>query len=272
MKSGQQSGETPVGKVYLVGAGPGDPDLLTMKAHRLIAGAAVILHDDLVPPPILALASPGAQVVSVGKRFGASGVTQTEINERMIQAARQGLHVVRLKGGDPGVFGRLAEEIDALEAAGVPFEIVPGVTAGIAAAASLGVSLTDRRSAARVVIITNHQAHAEANADAADWRGLVRDDSTLVIYMPGHDFAALRAQLLAADCALDMPAAIVSRATAPDERYRFSTVGALDKLPLMDSPTILLVGRSLDRARLRTNSTAARAFDEAELLLSSLNT
>jgi uroporphyrin-III C-methyltransferase len=270
MKSSQQSAKSPVAKVYLVGAGPGDPDLLTVKAHRLIAGAALILHDDLVPPTILALAAAGAQVVSVGKRFGAKGATQSEINERMIAAARQGLQVVRLKGGDPGIFGRLAEEIDALEAAGVPFEVVPGVTAGIAAAASLGVSLTDRRKAARVIVVTNHQAHGEPSADSTDWRGLIRDDSTLVIYMPGHDFAALSAQLLAAGCAADMPAAIVSRATAPDERYRFSTVGALDKLPLMDSPAILLVGRSLDRARLRANSGAASAFDEAELLLSSL--
>ena len=270
MKSGQQSGQPVAGKVYLVGAGPGDPDLLTVKAQRLISGAAIILHDDLVPPSILALAPPGAQVISVGKRYGAKGTTQSEVNERMIAAVQQGLDVVRLKGGDPGIFGRLAEEIDALDAAGVAFEVVPGVTAGIAAAASLGVSLTDRRKAARVIVMTNHQAQGDANADAADWRGLIRDDSTLVIYMPGHDFANLSAQLLAAGCSADMPAAIVSRATAPDERYRFSTVGALDKLPLMNSPTILLVGRSLDSARFRANSTAARAFDEAELLLSSL--
>lgn len=271
MKSSQQSAQSHIGKVYLVGAGPGDPDLLTVKAHRLIAGAAVILHDDLVPPSILALAGSGAQVLSVGKRFGAKGATQLEINEHMIAAARQGLQVIRLKGGDPGIFGRLAEEIDALEAAGVPFEVVPGVTAGIAAAASLGVSLTDRRKAARVVVITNHQAHGEAGADSTDWRGLIRDDSTLVIYMPGHDFAALGAQLLAAGCAPDMPAAVVSRATAPDERHRFSTVAALHALPPTDSPAILLVGRSLDSARLRSNSSAARAFSEAELLLSSLN-
>jgi uroporphyrin-III C-methyltransferase len=271
MKSGQQSAKPPAGKVYLVGAGPGDPDLLTVRAHRLISGAAVILHDDLVPASILALAPSGAQVRSVGKRFGAKGATQSEINERMVAAAQQGLDVVRLKGGDPGIFGRLAEEIDALEAADIDYEIVPGITAGVAAAASLGVSLTDRRKAARIIVVTNHQAHGEAGADATEWRGLIRDDSTLVIYMPGHDFASLRTQLLAAGCAADVPAALVSRATAPDERYRFSTVGALDKLPPMDSPAILLVGRSLNSARLRANSTAARAFDEAELLLSSLS-
>jgi uroporphyrin-III C-methyltransferase len=257
-------------KVYLVGAGPGDPELLTLKAHRLISRAAVILHDDLVPPAILALAGPDAEVVNVGKRFGAQGVTQSEINERMIAIALRGLEVVRLKGGDPGIFGRLAEEIDALEAAAVPYEVVPGITAGIAAAASLGVSLTDRRKAARVVVITNHQAHAGATEEAAAWHGLIRDDSTLVIYMPGHDFAGLRAELLAAGCAPDTPAALVSRASAPDERYRLTTAGDLDKLPRMDSPAVLLVGRSLDRAQRRVDAAAALALDEAELLLSSL--
>src|SRR5271156_972572 len=159
------------GKVYLVGAGPGDPELLTVKAQRLLASAAVVLHDDLVPQAILALAGPQAQVVSVGKRYAAKGATQAEINARMIESARRGLDVVRLKGGDPGIFGRLAEEIDALEAAGVPFEVVPGITAGIAAAASLGVSLTDRRKAARVVVVTNHQAAGDHGARKTDWRG-----------------------------------------------------------------------------------------------------
>lgn len=271
MASDTDATQAPKGRVFLVGAGPGDPDLLTVKAHRLIVRAAVILHDDLVPPTILALAGPQAEVISVGKRFGAKGATQAEINERMIAAARRGLEVVRLKGGDPGIFGRLAEEADALEAAGVLFEIVPGITAGIAAAASLGVSLTDRRKAARVVVVTNHQAHADAKPEAADWRGLIREDSTLVIYMPGHDFAGLRAQLLAAGCPPDMPAALVSRASSSDERYRFTTAAELDNLPRMDSPAVLLIGRSLDRAQRRSSSTAALAFNEAELLLTSLD-
>jgi uroporphyrin-III C-methyltransferase len=269
MKSAPQStAPHPLGKVYLVGAGPGDPDLLTVRALRLIAQAAVILHDDLVPPAILALAAPHAEVASVGKRFGAPGTTQNEINERMVASARRGLEVVRLKGGDPGIFGRLAEEIDALEAAGIPFEIVPGITAGIAAAASLGISLTDRRKTARVVVLTNHQAQRDTHSDSADWRGLIREDSTLVIYMPGHDFVALRRQLLAAGCAADMGAAIVSRASAEDECYRFSTVGELDKLAPVESPSVLLVGRSVGRTGRRAHSSAVGAFGEAELLLS----
>ena len=257
------------GRVYLVGAGPGDPDLLTVKAERLIARAALILHDDLVPPAILALASAGAEIVSVGKRFGAKGPTQAEINDRMISAARRGLDVVRLKGGDPAIFGRLAEEIDALEAGGVPFEIVPGITAGLAAAASLGVSLTDRRKATRVIVVTNHQAQAGASPDAPDWRGLVRDDSTLVIYMPGHDFAGLRRQLLGAGCAPDTPAALVSSASVPEERYRVTTTGELDSLPRMDSPTVLLIGPTLDRVR-TCASEALLPFEQAEWLLCSL--
>jgi uroporphyrin-III C-methyltransferase len=260
------------GKVYLVGAGPGDPELLTVKAQRLLAHADVILHDDLVPAEILALAGPQASIVSVGKRYGAQGATQPEINARMIESARQGLKVVRLKGGDPGIFGRLGEEIDALENAGVPFEVVPGITAGIAAAASLGVSLTDRRKATRIVVITNHQAQAKAGAVSADWRGLIRDDSTLLIYMPGRDFSSLRDELLAAGCASDTPAAIVSRASAPDQRYRCTIVGELDKLPRMDSPAVLLIGASLARAhrRAKAGASASLALDEAELILSSL--
>jgi uroporphyrin-III C-methyltransferase len=264
------SKQAALGKVFIVGAGPGDPELLTVKAERLISRAAVILHDDLVPPTILALAAPQAEVTSVGKRFGAKGATQAEINERMIDAARRGLEVVRLKGGDPGIFGRLAEEIDALEAAGVAYEIVPGVTAGIAAAASLGVSLTDRRRATRVIVVTNHQAQAGSIPQAPDWNGLIRDDSTLVIYMPGRDFTGLRAQLLAAGCAPDVPAALVSRASAPDERYRYTTVGRLHNLARLDPPAVLLIGWSLERAAGRSDSGAVLAFDEAELLLSSL--
>src|SRR6201997_2110099 len=151
------------GRVFLVGAGPGHPDLLTVKAHALIRTAEVIFHDDLVSAPILALASPHAMVVNVGKRCGAKNISQSEINRLMISSARRGLSVVRLKSGDPGIFGRLAEERDALESAGVPYEIVPGVTAALSAAASLGVSLTDRRTSSRVVVITAQRAHDRVN-------------------------------------------------------------------------------------------------------------
>jgi len=259
------------GKVYLVGAGPGDPDLLTVKAHRLMRRAGVILHDDLVPAPILALAGPHAEIANVGKRCGRKGITQGEINARMIEAARRGLEVVRLKSGDPGVFGRLAEEVDALESAGVPFEIVPGVTAGAAAAASLGVSLTDRRRSSRVIIVSGHRAPKDAPDEKTDWKSLAREDATLVIYMPGKEFAGLKEELLAAGLDPAIPAVIVSHAATPRERHQSSTLGTLDTLPRMESPAVLLIGWALDRAGRRSKTGAASlAFEEAELILSSL--
>src|ERR1700730_9365479 len=184
------------GKVYLVGAGPGDPELLTVKAHNLLRRADVVLHDDLLTPEILRLAGAQAKVVNVGKRCGAKGITQAEINARMVNSARIGRQVVRLKSGDPAIFGRLAEELDALEAAGVRFEVIPGITAGVAAAASLGASLTDRRKSSRVVIVTGYQAHSKGAENARDCQALAREDATLVIYMPGRDLSGLRSGLL----------------------------------------------------------------------------
>ena len=236
------------GKVYLVGAGPGDPDLLTVKAHALIRSAQVILHDDLVSAPILALANPHAMVVNVGKRCGTKNITQPEINRLMIASARRGLSVVRLKSGDPGIFGRLAEERDALESAGVPYEIVPGITAALSAAASLGVSLTDRRTSSRIVVISAHRAHENENEPPTDWRSLAANNSTLVIYMPGRNLAALRQELLDAGLDANTPAAIVSAASTPEQREHCTTLGQLDSAPPMPAPTILLIGRTLERA------------------------
>jgi uroporphyrin-III C-methyltransferase len=235
-------------KVFLVGAGPGDPDLLTVKAHALIRAAEVILHDDLVSAPILALANPHAMVVNVGKRCGTKNITQSEINRLMIASARRGLSVIRLKSGDPGLFGRLAEERDALESAGIPYEIVPGVTAALSAAASLGVSLTDRRTSSRIVVISAHRAHENENEPPADWRGLASNSSTLVIYMPGRDLAALQRELLDAGLDADTPAAIVSAASTPEQSEHCTTLAQLDTAPAMPAPSILLIGRTLERA------------------------
>jgi uroporphyrin-III C-methyltransferase len=236
------------GKVYLAGAGPGDPELLTVKVLKLLRRANLILHDDLVPASILSLAGPQAEIASVGKRCGAKKITQEEINARMIEAARRGATVLRLKNGDPAIFGRLAEEIDALEAAGVPFEVVPGVTAGTAAAASLGVSLTDRRTSSRVVIVSGHRAQ-EADAAEIDWTTLVRDDATLAIYMPCHDFTSLRDELLAAGLAAHTPAVVVSRASRPRQQHLRATLGQIASLPPLESPSILLIGRTLARVQ-----------------------
>jgi uroporphyrin-III C-methyltransferase len=235
-------------KVHLVGAGPGDPELLTVKAHALIRSAQVILHDDLVSTPILALAGPHAMVVNVGKRCGTKNITQSEINRLMIASAQRGLSVVRLKSGDPGIFGRLAEECDALEAAGVPFEIVPGITAGLAAAAALGASLTDRRTSSRIICISAHRAHENESEPPTDWRGLATNNTTLVIYMPGQNFAALEKELLDAGLDTNTQAAIVSRASTPDQREFRTTLGNLAGAPSMDAPSILLIGKTLEHA------------------------
>jgi uroporphyrin-III C-methyltransferase len=271
------------GKIYLVGAGPGDPELLTLKAHRLLREAKLVLHDDLVPAEVVALAGPQAEIINVGKRCGAKRITQAEINERMIRAAREGIAVVRLKSGDPAIFGRLGEELDALEAANVDFEIVPGITAGVAAAASLGMSLTDRRTASRLLIASAHHAtddvatkEAEANeaqkpAPKEDWSGLTRNDTTLIIYMPGHGLAGLRDELLAAGVAADTPAIIVSRATTRHQRHRETTLGAIDAAPQLEAPCVVLIGRALDRNRARRDANvpdaASLLIDQAESVL-----
>ncbi len=238
----------PQGKVYLVGAGPGDPELLTVRASKLLGRADVVLHDDLVPAEILALAGPQATIVNVGKRCGAKKITQHEINDQMIAAARGGQMVVRLKSGDPGIFGRLAEEIDALKEAKVAHEIVPGITAGIGAAAALGVSLTDRRKAARVVVVSGHKAHSGEPDEKIDWKTLARKDATLIVYMPGHEFKALQRELLSAGLQSETPAAIISRATTREQQQEFTTIGKLSALRALDAPSLLLIGWALEGA------------------------
>ncbi|HKV46760.1 MAG TPA: uroporphyrinogen-III C-methyltransferase [Candidatus Acidoferrales bacterium] len=258
------------GKVFLVGAGPGDPELLTLKAHRLLRGAHLILHDDLVRAEILALAGTDAKIVNVGKRCGAKRITQGEINARMIDAARRGTDVVRLKSGDPAIFGRLGEELDALEDAHVAFEIVPGITAGIAAAAALGMSLTDRRTASRLLIASAHHATESAKDATAlkqDWAGLMRGDTTLMIYMPGHGVANLRDELLAAGLTAETPAIIVSNATTRRQRHRHTTLAEIAAGTQLESPCVLLIGRALARGRVSQSEEISVLIDQAESVL-----
>src|SRR5215469_4083646 len=247
------------GKVHLVGAGPGDPELLTLKAAAVLRGADLILHDDLVPPAILALAGARTMLVNVGKRCGAKRITQAEINKLMAESAGRGMNVVRLKSGDPGDFGRLAEELDALAAAGIEPEIVPGVTAAAAAAASLGASLTDRRSSSRLLIVSWHHAKGVGSTtrhsanepgetiESADWRAIVADGTTIAVYMPGHEFAALRKGLLEAGIDAGTPAVIVSRASTPEQQHYRTTIAGLDAVPELRAPTMLLIGKTLER-------------------------
>jgi uroporphyrin-III C-methyltransferase len=252
------------GRVYFVGAGPGDPELLTLKAHALLKSADLVLHDDLVPPAIVSLAGPRAMSVNVGKRCGAKRITQSEINRLMIASAKRGESVVRLKSGDPGIFGRLAEELDALEAAGVAFEIVPGVTAGIGAAAALGVSLTDRRKSSRLVIVSGHHASEKQPEPPTDWAGLAREDTTLVIYMPGRDFAKISSELMRAGLPAATPSVVVARATTPEQHEIVTTLGELGAVAGVKAPSILLIGRALERAAARAGAGASQFVPTSE--------
>jgi uroporphyrin-III C-methyltransferase len=226
-----------VGEVYLVGAGPGDPDLLTVKAVRLIRAADVILHDDLVPQAILDYASPSAEVVNVGKRCGTKTITQDEINALMIEHARGNRSVVRLKSGDPLIFGRAAEEMDALSEAGIPFEVVPGITAAFAAAAAIGCSLTDRRSASNVIFSTGHHAQSHNQSPLPEL-----EDATRIVYMPGRDLSLLAQEWLQQGLPPEFPCAIVSRAAQPDQQVLYTTLAALgDAAPTL-APSLLIAG------------------------------
>jgi uroporphyrin-III C-methyltransferase/precorrin-2 dehydrogenase/sirohydrochlorin ferrochelatase len=223
--------------VHLVGAGPGDPDLLTVKALRLIEAADVVLHDDLVPRAILDLAAAGAEIVNVGKRCGTKAITQEHINQLMIEHARAGRSVVRLKSGDPLLFGRAAEEMAALAEAGVAFQIVPGITAAFAAAAAVGCSLTERNRASSVIFATGHHAQPHTHSELP-----LSDDATRVVYMPGRDLRPLAEEWLRQGLSPDLPCAVVSRAAQPDQIVRCTTLAALgDAAPAL-APSLLIAG------------------------------
>lgn len=240
------------GVVYLVGAGPGDPELLTLRAVSLLASADIILHDDLVPQAVLDLAHAGAEVVSVGKRCGIKHITQQQIHAMMIEAAQRSQSVVRLKSGDPLVFGRAAEEMQALREAGIPCEVVPGITAAFAAAATLGISLTDRRTASKVIFVTGQQAtHSHSGEDlargkdAAVWSGRLPDDATLIVYMPGRDYRALADSLLNNGVAGDMPCIAVSRAGQREQQVHATTLKHLADVEPAPAPVLILIGRPM---------------------------
>jgi len=226
------------GKVYLVGAGPGDPELLTRKAWRVLQSADVVLHDDLVSEEILRILPRAAQVVNVGKRCGAKGISQVEINERMVTLSRAGKIVARLKNGDPLIFGRAGEEMEALRQAGIEFEVIPGVTAALGAAASAEISLTDRLYASRVVFVTAHRAGGTGLTNERH----EADDTTYVIYMPGDRYAELAAELQAAGVGAEIPCVVISRATTKDETIYRTTVGKLPQFPGAAAPSLLVVG------------------------------
>jgi uroporphyrin-III C-methyltransferase len=232
-------------KVYLIGAGPGDPDLLTVKALRLLQSSDVVLHDGLVPQAILALASPLAEVVNVGKRCGVKSITQQEINALMIERAQSGRSVVRLKSGDPLLFSRAAEEMAALTEAGVAFEIVPGITAAFAAAAAIGCSLTSRNSTSNVIFSTGHHAQVQPENRPTHAPLPQLEDATRVVYMPGRDLRLIAQQWLDEGLPPELPCAVVSRAAQPGQQIRTTTLAALgDAAPAL-APSLLIAGWAL---------------------------
>jgi uroporphyrin-III C-methyltransferase/precorrin-2 dehydrogenase/sirohydrochlorin ferrochelatase len=247
---GDGARESSAGKaetVFLVGAGPGDPDLLTLRALHALADADVVFYDELVTPAVLDRARRDAEQVFVGKRRGEAGIGQDEINRRLVAAARAGRRVVRLKGGDPFIFGRGGEELEYLRVAGVPVVVVPGVTAALGCAAEAGLPLTFRNEAGKLAFITAQRAEEAA---AIDWSSLTDRQTTLVVYMGLASVAAVRDGLIAAGRDGETPAAVLARGTRPDSQ---AAVGRLDELAALASevgegPAILVIGEVVARS------------------------
>jgi uroporphyrin-III C-methyltransferase / precorrin-2 dehydrogenase / sirohydrochlorin ferrochelatase len=229
------------GHVTLVGAGPGDPDLLTIKALRALQDADVVFHDELVTPEILDRIRRDAARVPVGRRVGKPGIGQDAVNKLLIDAARAGKRAVRLKGGDAFVFGRGGEEVDALRKAGVSYSVVPGITAGLGAAAQFEVPLTFRSKALRITFLTAHKAR---DAEAVDWSALTDTKMTVVVYMGMTAAPSVRAGLLAAGRSPETPVGVFAKATRPDAQAAVGTLGELpDLIRKIDSgPAILIIG------------------------------
>jgi uroporphyrin-III C-methyltransferase len=248
------------GKVWLVGAGPGDPELLTVRAHRLIAQAEIVAYDELVSPAVLALAPAGAERIPVGRRAGGCRHHEARIHPLIVVRALEGRDIVRLKGGDPFVFGRGGEEAEVLDAARVPFEVVPGISAALGAAASTGIPLTHRECASSVTLATAHAAVEDGDAlPALD----VPREGTVVFYMGLARIEATCAMLVAGGRSPQTAAAVVTHATMPDERVVVGTLANVaDRVRVagLEPPALLIVGEVVGR---RVVSVGARDVDEA---------
>jgi uroporphyrin-III C-methyltransferase len=240
--------ETIAGHVYLTGAGPGDPDLLTVRAARLIATANCILHDGLISPEVLALARADAVVLDVGKRCGNKLITQEQIHKLMIDHARAGQSIVRLKSGDPMIFGRATEEMEALDRAEIPYEVIPGITAGFAAAALSKISLTERKHTSRVVLTSRHLApKPDENTAAhlpmisAGWFTPEDTESTMIFYMPGKDYARLQNELLAVGWDSAAMVTLVSEASTSRQKILRIPLSRLQEAELLPAPMVILI-------------------------------
>ncbi|HEX3888718.1 MAG TPA: uroporphyrinogen-III C-methyltransferase [Phenylobacterium sp.] len=245
---GKGSHSRAAGEVWLVGAGPGDPDLLTLKALKVLQKADVVVHDGLVSDEILDLSPVAARRISVAKRKSRHSYSQDEINRMLVAFALEGLIVVRLKGGDPFIFGRGGEELEACRAAGVACQIVPGVTSALAAGASAGAPLTHRGSAQAVTFVTGHAA--EGREPDLDWTSLSRPNQTVVVYMGLSQAAPIAARLMAAGRAAATPALIVENASRADERRIVTTLAGLaEAASALSGPALLIVGEAMALAQ-----------------------
>lgn len=263
-RTGERGTQTrATGKVVLVGAGPGDPDLLTVKAARLIGEAEVIFADRLVGKGILELANPAAQIVSVGKSKGEHSVPQDEIHARMIAAARDGKHVVRLKGGDPYIFGRGGEEVEALRAANIDVEVVPGISAALGVAANAQIPLTHRDMAQAVTFVTGHAKLGEE--PDLDWQALARGNQTVVVYMGVGTAGTIAARLVAAGREASTPVAVIENGTREDEIRAFGVLGELSEIIQrggIQGPALLIIG---EVAALAKDAPTVKAGGEAKV-------
>lgn len=249
-----------VGMVHLVGAGPGDPDLLTMKAHRLLQRADVVVYDRLVSAEVLAMTRRDAERIYVGKRRGNHSLSQDEINARLVALARAGKSVVRLKGGDPFVFGRGGEEIEALAHAGIAVEVVPGVTAALGCAASAGIPLTHRDHAQTCVFVTGHRKDGTLDLD---WPMLARPRQTVVIYMGIEALPTIASQLVAHGLAASTPVALIENGTTDRERRVVGTLATIERQAArahLQGPTLCMVGAVVGLAMAQAGAAKAGDF------------
>ncbi|TVQ14474.1 MAG: uroporphyrinogen-III C-methyltransferase [Leptolyngbya sp. DLM2.Bin27] len=245
LESARPEGSQPYGKVYLVGAGPGDPGLFTLRGKGLLECADVVIHDALVSPPILAMINPQAKVIDAGKRRGRHSMGQTEINQLIADQAKDHAVVVRLKGGDPFVFGRGGEEMAALVELGIAVEVVPGITAGVAVPAYAGIPITHRSQSSSVTFVTGHESAGKYRPQV-NWRALAQGSETIVVYMGIHNLGTITTELLAADLSPATPVALIRWGTYPQQETLIGTLATIVAQVAetgFEAPAIAVIGQ-----------------------------
>ncbi|MGB8701243.1 MAG: uroporphyrinogen-III C-methyltransferase [Thermosynechococcaceae cyanobacterium] len=257
--------ESPIGKVYLVGAGPGDPGLMTVKGKTLLEHADAVIYDALISPSILALINPSAEQIFAGKRRGHHSLAQDEITALLIAKAQEHAIVVRLKGGDPFVFGRGGEEMQDLMQAGIPVEVVPGITAGVAAPAYAGIPITHRQHGSSVLFVTGHE-QAGKYCPQVNWRAIAQSADTIVVYMGVHNLAYILAELQAGGRSADTPIALIRWGTCPNQSElvgTFATIGQQVAETGFEAPAIAVIGMVVQLKALLDNG-AGSAFSTTQ--------